>query len=420
LRFHPKSANLACLSLFTSGALGAVPGAGSSRDPIDEQVTPSTRLGGERRWKMTPQSNKRNDNMLLAAVAACVVAGAVGLTLLVGLRTTSESPGETRAVARKPAARSAVLPVAQAVELPGEPVAEPVLLTGVTEPTAEGDAPSGEAVERIEVDPDADLLRVARTAWEAGHFARAAAYFEAEAKQRPQRAYTHYMLALSLWKSGELDRAHEAMERSATLNGRSIRTWINLARIQNDRADFSAALGAATRAREIEEDNPTALYQEGRALRNLGRIDESLAALERVVELRPDYGQAYNLVGLIQIDRERWDEALGALELASRHAPGVAYVQNNLGLALERKGLLDEALVAYRRALELDSGHEPAASNLARLVPPTDSGSAEAPVAVASVEESVDPQGQPDPQAAAVERSELDQETADPAGEPID
>ena len=48
----------------------------------------------------------------------------------------------------------------------------------------------------------------------------------------------------------------------------------------------------------------------------------------------------------------------------------MAFVHNNLGLALEAAGRVDEARAAWRRALEIDGAHAPAAVNLARFGDP--------------------------------------------------
>jgi tetratricopeptide (TPR) repeat protein len=70
------------------------------------------------------------------------------------------------------------------------------------------------AVEVFEltVEPGENFVARALETYEAREFDHAVAYLEAEIAERPQRAWTHYMLGLALWKSGRLDEAEAAME----------------------------------------------------------------------------------------------------------------------------------------------------------------------------------------------------------------
>ena len=59
--------------------------------------------------------------------------------------------------------------------------------------------------------------------------------------------------------------------------------------------------------------------------RNLGRIDEALAALDRSIELKPDFPEAYNNKGMTLLVGSRREEALACFQAAV--AANSAYVQ---------------------------------------------------------------------------------------------
>ncbi len=300
-----------------------------------------------------------NDGKLLFAIAAGIIVIAAGIAVLASLGDRSDS--DTQDIAAMPAVRT---------EPAGTP-ALPASTGSVSTKTEESLADRVETFAPVEtafvVDPSADLVREGIAAYEDGRYDEAAAYFTAEAGARPDRAWTHYILALSQWKSGNADKAADSMRRSIELDATQVKPFVNLSRIENDRGEFDAALTAADEALSIEPENAEASFLRARSLYNSGDKENALAALETSLEQDPENGYAHNLVGLIWIERNEAGQAVAAMEQAAQRIPDVSFVQNNLGMALELAGRLDEAAVAYARAVELSPGHERAALNLARL-----------------------------------------------------
>jgi tetratricopeptide (TPR) repeat protein len=312
---------------------------------------------------MAPKKNPHSDTKLLLAVAGVVVAGAVGVALVAGL-TVQRDPSASRAVKDRQASPAIGRTIAESER--EQPTVQAALLD-----STRLDVPPAPAIELVpvafEIAPDVDPWREGSRAYHQRDYARAAAYFRADAEARPDRAYTHYMLGLALWKSGELDGAFDAMERSATVNDQSIRTFINLSRIQNARGEYEGAQSAAERALGIDAENPTALYQLARSQYNLGRVDEATATLESAIDLDQAAAEAHNLLGLVRLRTGDETDALRSFEVAAALKPEVAYIQNNLGLAFEQSGRFDDAAIALRRAIEIDGNHQAAAVSLARI-----------------------------------------------------
>jgi len=306
---------------------------------------------------MSPAEREKNDRKLLMSVAALVAGGALVIVVLANLARDSAEVDPAATVAKSEriasTARSAAVPAA--FERKVEPVA-PVPTAVVPEPL-------------FDIDPDEDFVARGLESYEEREFDRAAAYFLAEADARPQRAWTHYMIGLSLWKAGRADEAVVAMEEAARLDPDAVRTFVNLSRIHNDRGEFDEALEAARAGLEIDTDDPSASFLEGRSLMNLGRLDEAVDSLERSLAIDPDNGYAQNMLGLVFIEQGLPSYAVAPLRRASELVPDVAYVHNNLGMALERSGERYEAVAAYRRAVECDAGYARGAANLARLEP---------------------------------------------------
>jgi len=354
---------------------------------------------------MTPLETKRNDTKLLLSVAALVVAGAAGIALIGGLVLDDAAEGDT--------ARAA--PVFDPAPVPAEDTALPAVAvetrpetTPASYETATPDPVVDEEV-AFTIDPNEDFVARGLETYASRDFDRSAAYFRAEIDARPQRAWTHYMLGLSLWKAGRADEAVGAMEAAAELVPDSIKTFVNLARIRNDQGDYEGALEAARTALAINAEDPAALFLEGRSLFNLGRLDEAMASLTASAELDPANGYVQNLLGLALIRQGRADEAVVALERAAALVSEVAYIQNNLGMALELSGRSSEAVVAYRRSVELDPAHAKAVANLARIEPSVGVAAATTePVEEAIVEETVGEEDTGEPIEIAAAGEEVD------------
>jgi protein O-GlcNAc transferase len=89
-------------------------------------------------------------------------------------------------------------------------------------------------------------------------------------------------------------------------------------------------------------------------LRELGRVEESLAASDRALALKPDYLEAWINKGNTLRRSYRWPEALTHSDEALRHHPAEARLLLGKGLALQALERLEESAAVLRQALTLD------------------------------------------------------------------
>jgi tetratricopeptide (TPR) repeat protein len=106
--------------------------------------------------------------------------------------------------------------------------------------------------------------------------------------------------------------------------------WVQQAQVLEKRADWAGLLAWGQAWARAETKNPLAWFVQGRALGELGRYSEAIAA----------YRQNLNL------------------------APGDVWAHNNLGNAYRDSGRPRAAMQAYRAAVEIDLDYLPAWSNL--------------------------------------------------------
>ncbi len=95
----------------------------------------------------------------------------------------------------------------------------------------------------------------------------------------------------------------------------------------------------------------------GAILVQTGRLQESLAAHHRAVEISPKDIQALNNLAVILQKLGRLEEAEASLRKAIAISPGYSETYNNLGNTLQELGRLEEAKVSYNQALAIKPGY---------------------------------------------------------------
>jgi Flp pilus assembly protein TadD len=102
----------------------------------------------------------------------------------------------------------------------------------------------------------------------------------------------------------------------------------------------------------------------GAALKQMGKINESLVATQKSVQLDPQDAGAHNNLGITLHELGRLNEAEASLRQAIVLKPDYAEAHNNLGVTLHELGRLDEAEISYRQAIALKTDYAEAHNNL--------------------------------------------------------
>ena len=119
--------------------------------------------------------------------------------------------------------------------------------------------------------------------------------------------------------------------------------------------------------RNIEASpTPDAYFQSrlGRALLDVGRLDEARAALVRGLEIDPNFPIARNKLGLVLVAQGRHAEAAAQFAEAVRIAPSYVEGRINNGYALAQSGRIDLAAEEFAAAAELQPSLIAAHANL--------------------------------------------------------
>jgi Flp pilus assembly protein TadD/SAM-dependent methyltransferase len=102
----------------------------------------------------------------------------------------------------------------------------------------------------------------------------------------------------------------------------------------------------------------------GTALKQIGKLNESLVATQKSVQLNPQDAGAHNNLGVMLQELGRLDEAEISYRQAITLKPDYAKAHNNLGVTLHELGRLDEAVASYRKVIELKPDYAEAHNNL--------------------------------------------------------
>ena len=106
----------------------------------------------------------------------------------------------------------------------------------------------------------------------------------------------------------------------------------------------------------------------GAALKQMGKLNESLVVCQKSVELGIQDAEAHNNLGVIMKELGRLKEAEVSYRQAIILKPKYAEAHYNLGITLQEIGKLDKAEVSYRQAIKLKPDYAVAYNNLGGLL----------------------------------------------------
>ena len=204
-------------------------------------------------------------------------------------------------------------------------------------------------------------------AYKAKNYADAATIFEDYTAQKPGNAWGHFMLGLSTWKAGDLDKSQKAFETALSIDPDHLKSLVNLSRVLIEKKQYDEAINALMKAGDIEPNSTDVYRLLGRAYHAQGKTDDAVDAYTRAIELDDQDAWSMNNLGLVLLEKKRAEEALTFFAKAAELKKDVAVFHNNLGMALEHTGRFGAAATAYGNAVTADPAYDKAKQNLARV-----------------------------------------------------
>ena len=125
-----------------------------------------------------------------------------------------------------------------------------------------------------------------------------------------------------------------------------------------------AALQMISQMVEAGVRHPDIFVLQGRALTDMGLVEEAETALTQATKRSPGHSEAQNRLGILYMDQQRTEEAIRRFKLATRASEKDADLHNNYGFALMAAGRHAEAVTVLRKALMLDGSQDRTRNNL--------------------------------------------------------
>ena len=131
---------------------------------------------------------------------------------------------------------------------------------------------------------------------------------------------------------------------------------------------INESLVALQKSAELGPLDAEAHYNLGVMLQKLGKLDEAEASYRQAITLKPDFAEAHNNLGVMLQKLGRLDEAEASYRKVITLKPDFAEAHNNLGGTLKEQGKLKEACSAYIQAINLNLDFTVAYANLGTTI----------------------------------------------------
>ena len=210
----------------------------------------------------------------------------------------------------------------------------------VEKPVAATPASNVTTPPRLTIPPDVSYA-TAESAFTAHQYPVATEMFAAYTARRPENSGGYYMLGLSAWRAGQLDRAKEAFDGALVRDPKNVKALVNLARVLLEQDQATDALGRINDALAIDSGLGEGWRVLGRTEAKLGHTDAAVDAYQHALTIDSSDVWAYNNLGLVLIGAGRFTDAVDPLRHAVQLDSTVPVFSNNLGIALERSGELE-------------------------------------------------------------------------------
>ncbi len=188
------------------------------------------------------------------------------------------------------------------------------------------------------------------------HWQEAAGYFNQAVERGGARPAVLHNLALSYEKAGRFEEAEATYAEAASKARRNTQVMTSWGIVALQRGDYEVAAGRLDRAREVGGGEiPSVMWFWARSLAAaaMEEIEEAEALLREGLEVHPGSVVLRNNRAVLLETLGDVEQAEEVLRGALAEDPSVPQLSKNLGDILYRTGRYDEAWDAYQRAVKL-------------------------------------------------------------------
>jgi len=127
---------------------------------------------------------------------------------------------------------------------------------------------------------------------------------------------------------------------------------------------LNQSIAAYNKALTIKPDFAEAYYNMSLTLEDQGKLEEAIEAYKKAIAIKSDYADAYfNMANALR-EQGKLEESIVAYNRALAIKPDNVAAQTNLGVAFKEQGMLEEALEAYKKALAIKPDYSDTYNNM--------------------------------------------------------
>ena len=171
-------------------------------------------------------------------------------------------------------------------------------------------------------------------------------------------------LLLGHYQAGRLAKAEQL---ATSLNQQFPRhpfAWKVLGTLLNQTGRLNESLTAMRKSVELSPNDAETLSNLGNTLKDLDRLEEAEVSHRKAIACMPQYNKAHNNLAITLKKLGRLEEAEASIRQAIVLEPNYAVVHTNLGNILQELGRLDEAEASHRQAITLKPDYAESHNNL--------------------------------------------------------
>ena len=144
--------------------------------------------------------------------------------------------------------------------------------------------------------------------------------------------------------------------------------WKVLAIVLKQNGRINESLIASQKSVQLDLHDAEARNNLGNTLKEQGKLDESEASFRQAITLKPNYAEAHNNLGVTLEARGKLNEAEVCFRQAIVLKPNYAEAHSNLGVTLEAQGKLKESEASFRQAIALKPNYAEGYNNLGNIL----------------------------------------------------
>jgi len=169
--------------------------------------------------------------------------------------------------------------------------------------------------------------------------------------QSPSQAEVNVLL--ENYQKGRYDLAENLAKTIAQKYPNHEFGWKVLGVVFKQTGRLQDSLIANQKAVEISPNDAEAHSNLGNTLKELGRLEDAETSYKKAIAIKPDYAEAHSNLGNTLQELGRLEDAETSYKKAIAIKPDLAEAHSNLGNTLQELGRLEEAEVSYRKAIAI-------------------------------------------------------------------